>query len=88
MNQIWAILYVHHGSLHQTGSLSYFFALMEKVRLGADHLDYHTLLAALTQVLEGIILGAWLDELGSIGGFAKMNPSAQELLIRAKTILN
>ena len=88
MNLIWAILHVHHGSLHQTGSLSYFFALMEKACLGADHPDYHTLLAALTQVLEGIILGAWLDELGSLGDFAKTNPSAQELLIQAKTILN
>ena len=88
MNLIWALLHIHRGSLHQTGSLTYFFALMEKARLGADHPDYHTLLAALTQVLEGIILGAWLDDLGDLGNFAKTRPSAQDLLLRAQGILN
>jgi hypothetical protein len=88
MNLIWALLHIHRGSLHQTGSLTYFFALMEKARLGADHPDYHTLLAALTQVLEGIILGAWLDDLGDLGNFAKTSPSAQDLLLRAQGILN
>ena len=62
MNLIWALLHVHQGSLHQTGSLTYFFTLMEKVHLGADHPDYHTLLAALSQVLEGIILGACYEQ--------------------------
>ena len=61
---------------------------MEKARLGADHPDYHTLLAALTQVLEGIILGAWLDELGNLSDFAKTKPSAQDLLLQAHSILN
>jgi hypothetical protein len=89
MNLIWALLHIHRGSLHQYGSLTYFFVLMEKVRLGADHPDYHTLLAALTQVLEGIILAAWLDELeGDLSGFAKTNPSTKDLLIRAQSILN
>ena len=88
MNLIWALLHVHRGSLHQMGSLTYFFALMEKARLSADHPDYHTLLAALTQVLEGIILAAWLDELGDLADFAKTNPSAQDLLLRAQSILN
>ncbi|KAH9977435.1 hypothetical protein BJV77DRAFT_956754 [Russula vinacea] len=64
MNLIWALLHTHCGSFHQTGSLTYFFALMEKTRLGADHPDYHTLLAALTQVLEGIILAPGLTILG------------------------
>ena len=88
MNLIWALLHVHRGSLQQTGSLTYFFTLMEKVRLGTDHPDYHSLLAALTQVLEGIILGAWLDELGNLADFAKTAPSAQDLLRRAECILN
>ncbi|KAF8503300.1 hypothetical protein F5888DRAFT_1917408 [Russula emetica] len=88
MNLIWALLHVHRGSLQQTGSLTYFFALMEKARLGAEHPDYHTLSAALTQVLEGIILAAWLDELGDLADFAKTNPSAQDLLLRAQRILN
>jgi len=88
MNLIWALLHVHRGSLHQTGSLMYFFALMEKARLSGNHPDYHTLLAALTQVLEGIILAAWLDKLGDLADFAKTNPSAQDLLLRAHSILN
>ena len=58
LNLTWALLHIHRGSLHQTGSLTYFFALMEKTQLGADHPDYHTLLAALTQILHGVILNA------------------------------
>ena len=30
MNLIWALLHMHRGSLNQTGSLTYFFALMKK----------------------------------------------------------
>ena len=88
MNLIWALLHVHRGSLRQTGSLTYFFALMEKACLSANHPDYHTLLAALTQVLEGVILTAWLDELRNLADFAKTNPSAQNLLLQAQHILN
>ena len=88
MNLIWALLHVHCGSLKQIGSLTYFFALMEKARLGAEHPDYHTLLAALTQILEGVILNAWIDELGDLASFAKTKPSAQDLLFRAQSILN
>ena len=88
MNLIWALLRVHHGSLQQVGSLTYFFALMEKARLGAEHPDYHTLLVALTQILEGIILSAWIDELGDLASSAKTKPSAQDLLFRAQSILN
>ena len=88
MNLIWALLHVHRGSLHQIGSLTYFFALMEKAWLGAEHPDYHSLLAALTQILEGVILGAWLDELGDLANFVETKPSAQDLLSRAQNILN
>jgi hypothetical protein len=88
MNLIWALLHIHRGSLNQTGSLTYFFSLMEKARLGAEHPDYHTLLAALTQILEGVILSAWLDELGDLANFAKTKPSAQNLLLRAQNLLN
>ena len=41
MNLIWALLHTHRGSLNDTGSLSYFFALLEKTRLGNDQPDYH-----------------------------------------------
>jgi hypothetical protein len=61
---------------------------MEKARLGADHPDYHTLMVALKQVLESVILGAWLNELGDLAGFAKTNPSAENLLCQAQGILN
>jgi hypothetical protein len=88
MNLIWALLHIHRGSLQQTGSLTYFFALMEKARLGAEHPDYHTLLAALTQILEGIIISAWLDEVGELANFAKTKPSGQDLLKHAQNILN
>jgi hypothetical protein len=60
---------------------------MEKARLGAEHPDYHTLLAALTQILEGIIISAWLDEVGEIAKFAKTKPSVQDLLHHAQNIL-
>ncbi|KAI9436006.1 hypothetical protein H4582DRAFT_2112186 [Lactarius indigo] len=62
LNLVWALLHIHRGSLDQTGSLSYFFALLEKTRLGGDHPDYHTLLSALTQILDGILLNAWRTE--------------------------
>ena len=51
MNLLWAILQTHRGTLQQTGSLTHFFAILEKTRLGSEHPDYHTLLSALTQVL-------------------------------------
>jgi hypothetical protein len=88
MNLIWALLHIHCGSLNQTGSLNYFFALMEKAQLGADHPDYHTLLAALSQILEGVFLNAWRDELGDLNDYVKMNPTAQDLLFHTKNILN
>jgi hypothetical protein len=89
LNLVWALLHVHRGSLEQTGSLAYFFALMEKTRLGADHPDYHTLLSALTQILEGILLNAWQTECGcsTLSEFAATEPSAEELLALADVIL-
>ena len=59
LNLVWALLHVHRGTTSETGSLSYFFMLLEKTRLSAPHPDYHTLLATLMQVLNGLILDAW-----------------------------
>ncbi|KAK6980592.1 hypothetical protein R3P38DRAFT_3235482 [Favolaschia claudopus] len=42
LNLVWAILHTHRGSVNDAGSLAYFFALMEKTRLGNDQPDYHT----------------------------------------------
>ena len=73
MNFIWTLLQTHRGSIDILGSLSQFFAILEKVRLGSDKPDYHTLLlAALTQILEGLILNAcqWRIECGNLYAYA------------------
>ena len=90
LNLVWALLHVHQGSLEQTGSLAYFFALLEKTRLGGNHPDYHTLLSALTQVLDGILLNAWRYESGyrSLREFAATEPTAENLLKIAGDILS
>ena len=63
MNLIWALLHVHRGSIHQVGSLSYFFTLLDWTRLGCNHPDYHTLLAMLLQILWGIILNTVFSQI-------------------------
>ncbi|KAJ7206287.1 hypothetical protein GGX14DRAFT_367375 [Mycena pura] len=91
LNLVWAILHTHRGSVNDAGSLSYFFALMEKARLGNDQPDYHSLLAALTQVLNGTLLNAWLRECGfpSFKAFADSKPSPLKLReIAAQILLN
>jgi hypothetical protein len=90
LNLVWGILHAHRGTVNMTGSLSYFFSLMEKTRLGNDQPDYHTLLAALTQILDGLLLSAWRRECGSVSleAFAKSKPTAQQLRDIATRILN
>ena len=82
MNLIWALLHVHRGSIQQVGSLSYFFAVLDRTRLGSEHPDYHTLLSTLLQILRGIVLNAWRAECGypSLAAFAVSNPSTDDLL--------
>ncbi|KAH9036081.1 hypothetical protein EDB84DRAFT_1398153 [Lactarius hengduanensis] len=89
LNLVWALLHMHRGSLEQTGSLAYFFALLEKTRLGGDHPDYHTLLSALTQILDGILLNAWRYESThrDLSKFAATEPLAEDLLEMAGNIL-
>ncbi|KIJ06388.1 hypothetical protein PAXINDRAFT_47855, partial [Paxillus involutus ATCC 200175] len=89
MNLIWALLHVHRGSINQPGSLSYFFAVLDRVRLGCEHPDYHTLLATLMQILRGVILNAWHVECGypSLAAFAASSPTPAELLNVATRIL-
>jgi hypothetical protein len=86
---VWALLHTHRGSLEQAGSLTYFFALLEKTRLGGEHPDYHTILAALMQILDGLLLNAWRNECGrpSLAKFAKSKPSTGELLCLSGKIL-
>ncbi|KIJ57647.1 hypothetical protein HYDPIDRAFT_44852 [Hydnomerulius pinastri MD-312] len=89
MNLIWALLHVHRGSINQLGSLSYFFAVLDRTRLGCEHPDYHTLLATLLQILRGVILNAWKVDCGklSLAEFAKSNPTPSELLNFSDKIL-
>jgi hypothetical protein len=92
MNLIWGLLHVHYGAINAPGSLSHFFALLEKVRLGGEHPDFHTLLAALTQILDGLLLNAWRRECSANGyanldAFAASNPTPEELLRCARLIL-
>lgn len=62
---------------------------MEKTRLGGDHPDYQTLLSALTQILDGILLNAWRTESGyfNLADFAATEPSAEALLALADNII-
>ena len=89
LNLLWALLHVHRGSLEQTGSLTYFFALIEKTCLKAEHPDYHTLLSALMQILDGILLNAWRHESGhsNLGQFASTKPLPEDLLNMAGDII-
>lgn len=89
MNLIWAILTTHRGKVESIGSLAYYFSVLQKVRLGSDRPDYYTLLAALTEILDGLILNAWREECGmsSLDDYAKSTPSAEDVLTVAKRIV-
>ncbi|KAJ7927123.1 hypothetical protein B0H13DRAFT_1861663 [Mycena leptocephala] len=90
LNLAWAVLHTHCGSVNELGSLTYFFTLMEKTGLGNNQPDYHSLLAALTQVVDGLLLNAWLRECGfsSFKLFAESNPSPETLRNIASRIVN
>ncbi|KAJ7877551.1 hypothetical protein B0H14DRAFT_2282343, partial [Mycena olivaceomarginata] len=90
LNLVWAILYTHRGSINEMGSLAYFFSLMEKKRLSNDQPDYHSLLAALTQILHGLLLNAWSRECGfpSFKLFADSKPNPATLRCIASRIRN
>ncbi|TFY51932.1 hypothetical protein EVG20_g10773 [Dentipellis fragilis] len=90
LNLVWALLQIHRGSLSDLGSLTYFFVLMEKTRLGAPHPDYHTLLSALMQILNGLILESWRCDSGftKLKDFSASCPSAEKLLGLAEEIIN
>ena len=82
LNLVWALLHIYRGTLGNTGSLTYYFALLQKTRLGSEHSDYHTLLAALTQIFDGLILNAWRTECGhkTFAEFSASQPSPMDLL--------
>lgn len=90
MNFIWILLHNHRGTITEHGSLSHYFSLLEKARLGNERPDYHTPLAALTQILEGLILNAWHSECGypSLEAFAASNPTPDDILRIAQDIIH
>ncbi|KAJ7467913.1 hypothetical protein FB451DRAFT_1039789 [Mycena latifolia] len=90
LNLIWAVLQSHHGHETTEGSLAYFFVILEKARLGGKHPDYHSLLAALMQILDGLLLDAWRLECGfpNLAALAASNPSAEQILIIADRIMS
>jgi hypothetical protein len=89
MNLLWCVLETHWGTITQTGSLTHLFAVLEKTRLGGEQPDYHTLLSALTQVLHGLILNAWLTKCNcsSLADFARAEPMPRDLLEVAHCII-
>ncbi|KAF8149569.1 hypothetical protein B0H34DRAFT_679328 [Crassisporium funariophilum] len=75
-------------SLNQTGSLTYFFNTLEKTRLGSNHLDYHSLLAALMQILDGLLLNVWRQECGDLASFAKTALAENILTVADRILVN
>ena len=88
MNLIWALLQNHCGTTNDLGSLSHFFLILEKTRLGGEHPDYHTLLSTLMQILDGLLLNAWRTEYGSLEDYAKSKPGPDKILQNARVILD
>ncbi|KAJ7241230.1 hypothetical protein B0H12DRAFT_1024317, partial [Mycena haematopus] len=89
LNLVWAVLNVHRGHVNHNGTLSHLFVILEKTRLGGQHPDYHSRLAALMQVLGDLLLDAWRIECGhpSLSAYAASKPSAADLRSKAATIL-
>ena len=52
----------------------------------ADHPDYHTLLTAITQILEGLVLNGWQQECRQLHAFAATNPIPESILHKAQEI--
>ena len=89
MNLIWALLHVHCGTINEHGSLTHLFTVLEKAQLGGKHPDFHTLLVALTQVLDGQVLNAWQTEcrFPDLNAFANSKPTPERLLELAHSII-
>ncbi|KAF7333998.1 hypothetical protein MVEN_02304400 [Mycena venus] len=89
LNLSWAILNVHRGHVNHEGTLVHLFVIIEKTRLGGQHPDYHSLLSALMQILDGLLLDAWRIECGysTLAEYAASNPTATQLRTTAAKIL-
>ncbi|KAJ3520501.1 hypothetical protein NMY22_g12730 [Coprinellus aureogranulatus] len=82
MNLIWAVRETHYGTIHELGSLAHLFLLLGKTRLGNPKPDFHSLLAALQQVLGGVVILAWEKECGfdDLKSFADSKPTPEQLI--------
>ena len=62
---------------------------MERARLGGEKPDYHTLLASMTQICDGLLLKAWQIECGytTLDQFAKAKPTREQLTTIATRII-
>jgi hypothetical protein len=71
-------------------SLTWWFSILNKVQLGREKPDYHTLLEVFSQILDGIILHGWRIECGhsSLESFAASKPSSQDLVEIVCKVLN
>lgn len=90
MNLVWCILHKHRLTYDQHGSLSHYFLLLNKKRLAGEKPDYHTLMTALNQICDGLILNAWREECAALShdfvSFAKTSPSPTTLHEMAQKI--
>ncbi|PPQ69090.1 hypothetical protein CVT24_000134, partial [Panaeolus cyanescens] len=90
LNLIWGLLHTHRGVLASTGSLAYFFSLLDKKRLNGERPDFHGLHTALKQIFDGIILNAWRTETGyqDLSQYASdKKPIEEDLLEMAEKII-
>jgi hypothetical protein len=92
MNLLWNILSVHKGAIDQVGSLRWWFVILDKKRLNGEKPDYHTLLETYRQILDGVLLNAWREEVqkmgySSVSAFAKSRPTSSMLRKLAQDIL-
>lgn len=84
MNLLWAVLHVHRGSINSTGSLAYWFSVLDRKRLSSSQPDFHTLRSSLFQILDGLLLACWNVQLKKHGypnlaSFAASEPSPGQL---------
>ena len=90
MNLIWAVLSIHRGSFETVGSLAYFFNILDLRRLGSARPAYYPLLAALSWILDGLLLDCWARECDcdSLNNFKPMTHDPEHLREMAQRILH
>lgn len=81
MNFAWCLLNKHRLTPTQHGSLSFYFLTLDKKRLAGEKPDYHTLMAALGQIRDGLLLNAWRQKSGTVSlkEFAASRPTPESL---------